>query len=147
MTDDAAEPSSATRVLEADIRYRRRGQGRPVVLLHPLRMQLEYFNPLCNELEHADLELIPIDLPGHGQSSAPSVAYNACYFTDSVEALLDNLDLRNATIVGESIGGSIALGLAARTATVVRNPLVLDSVSSPSTSRTSRSADRAPRTT
>jgi hypothetical protein len=42
MTDDAAEHSSATQVLEAHLRYHRRGQGRPVVLLHPLRMQLEY---------------------------------------------------------------------------------------------------------
>jgi pimeloyl-ACP methyl ester carboxylesterase len=65
-------------------------------------------------LEDADLELISVDLRGHGHSSAPPVAYNACYFTDSVEALLDNLDLHDTTIVGESIGGSIGLGLAAR---------------------------------
>jgi pimeloyl-ACP methyl ester carboxylesterase len=114
MTDDSAESSSVTQVLEAQIRYHRRGEGRPVVLLHPLRMQLEYFDPLCHELEDADLELISVDLPGHGDSTAPSVAYNAGYFTDSVEALLDNLDLHATTIVGESIGGSIALGLAAR---------------------------------
>jgi pimeloyl-ACP methyl ester carboxylesterase len=113
MTGDTAGRSFA-QVLEADVRYDRRGQGRPVVLLHPLRMQLEYFNPLCTELEDADLELISVDLPGHGHSSAPSVAYNARYFTDSIEALLDHLDLHDATVVGESIGGSIALGLAAR---------------------------------
>ena len=113
MTDDLAERSSAE-ILQAHIRYHRSGLGRPVVLLHPLRMQLEYFDPLRNELEDADLELISVDLPGHGHSSAPSVAYNACYFTDSVEALLDNLDLHDTTIVGESIGGSIALGLAGR---------------------------------
>jgi pimeloyl-ACP methyl ester carboxylesterase len=114
MTEQPAGGWSTAQVNGAALRYRRRGGGRPVVLLHPLRMQLEYFNSLCNELEDEDLELISVDLPGHGHSSAPSVAYNAGYFTDSVEALLDNLDLHDTTIVGESIGGSIALGLAAR---------------------------------
>jgi pimeloyl-ACP methyl ester carboxylesterase len=58
--------------------------------------------------------VIAIDLPGHGESSAPAVDYTAGYFTDTVGALLDVLELRDAVVVGESIGGSIALALAAR---------------------------------
>src|SRR3974390_1666896 len=73
-------------VNEAGVRYQRRGDGRPVVLLHPLRMQLEYFDPLCAELGDADVELIAIDLPGHGHSGAPAVDYTASYFTNAVEA-------------------------------------------------------------
>jgi pimeloyl-ACP methyl ester carboxylesterase len=77
-------------------------------------MQLEYFDPLGDELCGVDGELIAVDLPGHGHSSAPVVAYTASYFTGAVEAFLDNLDLTNVIVVGESIGASIALGLAAR---------------------------------
>ena len=98
----------------AAVRYRRHGDGRPVVLLHPLRMQLEYFDPLCSELGDADAELITVDLPGHGHSSAPAADYTAAYFTNTVEALLGNLGVAGAIVVGESIGASIGLGLAAR---------------------------------
>jgi hypothetical protein len=34
-----------------ELRYLRLGAGRPVVLLHPLRMQLEYFEPLIKQLD------------------------------------------------------------------------------------------------
>jgi pimeloyl-ACP methyl ester carboxylesterase len=96
------------------VRYRRRGNGRPVVLLHPLRMQLEYFDLLCAELGDAGVELITADLPGHGHSGAPAADYTAAYFTDAAEALLDSLGVADAIVVGESIGASIGLGLAAR---------------------------------
>jgi pimeloyl-ACP methyl ester carboxylesterase len=98
----------------AAVRYRRHGHGRPVVLLHPLRMQLEYFDPVCSELGDADAELIAVDLPGHGRSGAPAADYTASYFTDAVEAFLDHLNVVDAIVVGESIGASIGLGLAAR---------------------------------
>jgi pimeloyl-ACP methyl ester carboxylesterase len=96
------------------VRYRRRGDGRPVVLLHPLRMQLEYFEPVCSELGDAGAELIAVDLPGHGHSGAPALGYTASYFTNTIEALLGNLNVADAIVVGESIGASIGLGLAAR---------------------------------
>jgi pimeloyl-ACP methyl ester carboxylesterase len=98
----------------AAVRYHRRGNGRPIVLLHPLRMQLEYFDPVCGDLGDAEAELIAVDLPGHGHSSAPAADYTASYFTSAVEALLDNLNVADAIVVGESIGASIGLGLAAR---------------------------------
>jgi pimeloyl-ACP methyl ester carboxylesterase len=114
MTGQPAGGSSTTQVNGAAVRYHRRGDGRPVVLLHPLRMQLEYFDPLCAELGNAGVELIAADLPGHGHSGAPAADYTAAYFTDAAEALLDNLGVADAIVVGESIGASIGLGLAAR---------------------------------
>jgi len=85
-----------------------------VVLLHPLRMQLEYFDLLCAELGDAGVELITADLPGHGHSGAPAADYTAAYFTDAAEALLERLGVAGAIVAGESIGASIGLGLAAR---------------------------------
>ena len=114
MTAQSAGGSSTAQVNGAAVRYHRRGDGRPVVLLHPLRMQLEYFDPLCAELGDAGAELIAVDLPGHGHSGAPAADYTAAYFTDAVEALLDRLDVADAVVAGESIGASIGLGLAAR---------------------------------
>ena len=41
MTGQSAGNSPMAQVNGAAVRYQRRGDGRPVVLLHPLRMQLE----------------------------------------------------------------------------------------------------------
>jgi pimeloyl-ACP methyl ester carboxylesterase len=119
MTDATLDRMHRATVGEADIRNLRVGRGRPVVLLHTLRTQLDYFGRLLQHLDTGRMEVIAIDLPGHGESSAPPVDYTADYFTDTVAALLDVCEVQDAVVVGESIGGSIALALAAR-----RNPRV-----------------------
>jgi pimeloyl-ACP methyl ester carboxylesterase len=107
------------RVPAGDLRYYRAGKGEPVVLLHPLRTQLEYFQPLIALLDPDRFEVYAIDLPGHGESGAPRVDYTANFFTDAVGQVLDRIDCIGATVVGDSIGGAIGLTLAAR-----RNPRV-----------------------
>ena len=102
-----------TQILGADLRFLRSGRGPTIVLLHTLRTQLEYFIPLLNALNQ-DFEIVAPDLPGHGRSSAPHVEYTAGYFTDAVEQFLEHLDLGRVLLVGESIGASIGLALAAR---------------------------------
>jgi pimeloyl-ACP methyl ester carboxylesterase len=97
-----------------DLRYLRAGTGTPVVLLHPLRAQLEYFAPLLCHMDMAQFEVIALDLPGHGESGAPHADYTATYFTDIVAGFLDATGVRGAVLAGESIGGAIALALAAR---------------------------------
>jgi pimeloyl-ACP methyl ester carboxylesterase len=96
-----------------ELRYLRTGAGRTVVLLHPLRTQLEYFGPLMGVLG-GGFDLVAPDLPGHGRSAAPDVQYTATYFTDATERFLDVADVHDVVLVGESIGASIALALAAR---------------------------------
>jgi pimeloyl-ACP methyl ester carboxylesterase len=103
-----------TRLGDCELRYLRFGSGPAVVLLHPLRTQLDYFRPLLEHLDMARVEVVAVDLPGHGESSAPTVEYTADYFTAAAEQLLEACELREATVVGESIGASIALALAAR---------------------------------
>ena len=103
-----------TKANGADIRYLRAGSGTPVLLLLTLRTQLVIFGPLLQHLDTARVEVIAADLPGHGESSAPPVRYTASYFTDTAQALLEACQVTGALVVGESIGGSIALGLAAR---------------------------------
>jgi pimeloyl-ACP methyl ester carboxylesterase len=119
MSSQPAERLHRATVKGADIRYLRVGRGKPLVLVHTLRTQLDYFCPLLQHLDTGRLEVIAVDLPGHGESSAPPVDYTADYFTDTVGAVLDACDVEDAVLVGESIGGSIALALAAR-----RNPRI-----------------------
>ena len=52
-------------------------------------------------------------MPGHGYSSIPTDArFDEPFFRDSVIKLIEKLDLRNVIIVGESIGGVLALTVA-----------------------------------
>jgi pimeloyl-ACP methyl ester carboxylesterase len=60
-----------------------------------------------------------LDYPGHGYSDIPKARYDADFFVSTVESFLDKLDLREVTLAGVSIGGSIALIVVAR-----RNPRV-----------------------
>jgi pimeloyl-ACP methyl ester carboxylesterase len=107
-------------VAGCDMRYLRKGSGPPVVLIHTLRTQLEYFSGLIDALG-SGFEIVAPDLPGHGRSSAPDVEYTATYFADAIAGFLDAINLKNVILAGESIGAVIALTLAARkNARVVR---------------------------
>ena len=97
----------------AELRYLRAGSGRPVVLLHTLRTQLDMFGGVLERLDLGRAELVAVDLPGHGHSGAPGVDYTAGYFSDTVEQFLARIDLHDVILVGESIGATIALTLAA----------------------------------
>jgi len=109
-------PSNIHRTIinDCDVRYLRAGSGTPVVFVHTLRTQLGMFLQVIERLDTTPAEVIAIDLPGHGESAAPPVDYTAGYFSDAVEALLDQLQLYNTVFVGESIGASIGLILAVR---------------------------------
>jgi pimeloyl-ACP methyl ester carboxylesterase len=101
-------------VADCELRCLRIGVGRPVVLLHTLRTQLDYYLPLIGLMDLTRVEVIAVDLPGHGHSSAPAVDYTAGYFTEVVERFLDQSDVRDAIVVGDSIGATVALNLATR---------------------------------
>jgi pimeloyl-ACP methyl ester carboxylesterase len=49
-----------------------------------------------------------IDLPGHGQSDKPNVAYPMEFFARSIEAVLHDAGVEHAVLVGHSLGGPIA---------------------------------------
>ncbi len=100
------------------LRYIKTGRGPALVLLHTLRTQLDLFEKVVPELaEH--FTVYALDYPGHGYSDIPEARYDAGFFASAVEGFLDKLDLRDVTLAGVSIGGSIALIAASR-----RNPRV-----------------------
>lgn len=45
----------------------------------------------------------------HGQSSIPEVAYTEEYFRRATREFITKLDLKDVTLLGESIGGVLAL--------------------------------------
>ena len=100
-------------VLGIRLRYIDVGSGPTLVLLHTMRTQLDLFQRVIPALA-ARYRVVALDLPGHGHSDIPPADYTAPFFIGAVAEFLERLDLRDAVLVGESIGGTIALGLAAR---------------------------------
>ncbi|HEY9206080.1 MAG TPA: alpha/beta hydrolase [Candidatus Methanoperedens sp.] len=95
------------------LRYLEIGTGRPLILLHTLRTQLEYFQGLVPLLKN-DFHIYAVDLPGHGRSSlVQNAAYDELFFRQSIIAFIEKLDLKNVVIAGESIGAVLALTAAA----------------------------------
>ena len=95
------------------LRYVVTGEGPPLLLLHTLRTQLDMFQKVIPELAR-QFRVYAVDHPGHGYSDIPSADLAPELFVRTIAGLVEQLDLRDATVVGESIGGSIALLLAAR---------------------------------
>jgi pimeloyl-ACP methyl ester carboxylesterase len=97
----------------ARVRYISAGSGPPLVLLHTLRTQLDMFQRIVPALSQR-FRVYALDYPGHGYSDIPKGDYSAEYFVTAVEGFLQRFDISDALLLGESIGGTIALLLAAR---------------------------------
>ncbi len=87
------------------------GSGPPVILLHGLGATKVSFLPTVGALAGRH-RVIAVDLPGFGDSVKPiGASYDARFFARSIVALLDGLGLQRASIVGNSMGGRVALEL------------------------------------
>jgi len=95
------------------LRFQEIGSGPPLLLIHTIRTQLEYFRSLAPLLARSHT-VYAIDLPGHGYSPIdPGASFDEPYFRRAVIGFIEKLDLSAVTIVGESIGGALALTVAA----------------------------------
>jgi esterase len=101
----------------------RRGQGRPLLLLHGLFGSANNWAPLMGALE--GFELIAPDLRNHGRSPHDAEAGLAAMAGDLVE-LLDGLGLEGAGVLGHSLGGRVAMRLALDHPARVKRLLVAD---------------------
>lgn len=98
------------------LRYLQAGtEGPPVVLLHGGLIDAAHLSwgavvePLA---EH--YRVFAPDLLGYGDSDCPDIAYSTKRHVAVIESFLDSLELDSSSLVGLSVGGSVALGLALR---------------------------------
>ncbi len=102
------------RTSEGAISITEAGSGPPVIMLHGLGATKVSFLPTVAALA-STRRAIAIDLPGFGDSVKPIRAgYDPPYFARAVVALLDALKLDRADLVGNSMGGRIAIEVGLR---------------------------------
>jgi pimeloyl-ACP methyl ester carboxylesterase/putative sterol carrier protein len=91
-----------------DTFYLEAGAGPPVVLLHGLGATCASMLPTLVELARDHRVLAP-DLPGFGDSSKPIRAYYPAFYARWLAAFLDATGVARAHLVGNSMGGRIAI--------------------------------------
>jgi 3-oxoadipate enol-lactonase len=89
-----------------DVTMHRRGKGKPLVLLHCLGMNWNFWDvlePLADRYE-----LIAYSFPGHGDTPLPAGQYGAAELTAQLHALAEREGLKKFHLAGISMGGSVA---------------------------------------
>lgn len=88
-----------------ELHYTDQGSGAPVVLIHGWPLSGRSWEKQVPALVEAGHRVVTYDRRGFGQSSQPWDGYDYDSFADDLHALLVHLDLREATLVGFSMGG------------------------------------------
>ena len=113
-TSGATTPGRLEFKRAAGLSYLQAGVGEPAVMIHGLGATKVSLLPTVAALSPR-FRAISLDLPGHGDSDKPvGAAYDARFFADSVIEFLDALNIDRAHIVGNSLGGRVALELGLR---------------------------------
>jgi pimeloyl-ACP methyl ester carboxylesterase len=89
----------------------RRGSGPPLVLIHGIGSQWQMWRPVLDRVSRAR-EVVAVDLPGFGDSSALPTPPTVESLAAAVAELLDELGLPGAHAAGNSLGGAVALAMA-----------------------------------
>lgn len=82
-----------------------------VMALHGWMDNAGTFDPLLERLDLTNMDVIALDLPGHGFSShiPAGMAYSDVFFVTEVRRVLDSLNWTTVCFIGHSMGSSTAL--------------------------------------
>jgi pimeloyl-ACP methyl ester carboxylesterase len=124
-------PSFESRTVTIDgvnLHYLCGGSGPPLVLVHGLGSSAAvefYYNlePLA-----ADHRVFAVDLPGFGRSDKPVLEYTIELFVKAVNDLMASEGVERAAVIGVSMGGRVALGLALESPEKVERLVLVDAL-------------------
>lgn len=93
------------------VAYQDAGDGETLLLIHGMAGSSATWRDVIPALAK-NYRVIAPDLLGHGESDKPRGDYSLGAFAASLRDLLDALDIPRATIIGQSLGGGIAMQFA-----------------------------------
>lgn len=126
ITEHYLEPLGPESRNHGRLRYLAGGTGAPLVLLHTVRTQAEHFRHLI-PLVKDRYTVYALDLPGMGYSQiVPGASYDEPAMRAAVKSLIMQLDLRDVTLLGESMGATLALTTAAELPERVRRVVAIN---------------------
>ena len=93
---------------KTNIHYKSYGKGsEALVLVHGWSCNLDNWRDQIPDLSKRN-RVIALDLPGHGQSDKPNVAYTMDLFANAIDAVLRDAKVERAVIAGHSMGTPVA---------------------------------------
>ncbi len=112
MTGDAsAFPVRKVRIHGYNRAFVMAGRGPAILLLHGIGMNHKTWAPVLPALVR-NFTVIAPDLLGHGESDKPRADYSIAGYANGMRDLLTYLDVPSVTVVGNSLGGGIAMQFA-----------------------------------
>ncbi|TYC19715.1 alpha/beta fold hydrolase [Micromonospora sp. MP36] len=87
-----------------DLYYEDHGSGQPIVLIHGFPFNGATWEKVTIPLLNAGYRTITYDRRGFGNSAQPTAGYDYDTFAADLDVLMTELDLRNAILVGHSMG-------------------------------------------
>lgn len=81
------------------------GEGKPVILIHGWPLSNEMWEYQIDTLVQNNFRVIAYDRRGFGKSSQPWDGYDYDTLADDLKAIIEQLDLKEVTLVGFSMGG------------------------------------------
>lgn len=123
----ATRDHQLVRVNGVDLGYKVLGEGEPVVLLHGGFGTIEMFGPNVAALAKGR-RVVGVDLQSHGRSPASMRPLRFETMGDDIAALIRELGLGRAAIMGFSLGGAVALRTAIQHPDVVSRLVLVSTV-------------------
>jgi pimeloyl-ACP methyl ester carboxylesterase len=99
--------------------------GSPIVLIHCFSCAIDWWDGMRPALER-DHRVIAIDLLGFGGSEKPASGYSIEDQAELVAQALSRLRVHDATVVGHSLGGTVAGALAVQAPDLVERLVIID---------------------
>jgi pimeloyl-ACP methyl ester carboxylesterase len=99
--------------------------GSPIVLVHCFSCAMNWWDGMRPALER-NHRLITIDLLGHGGSEKPDSGYTPPNQAELVAQAMRRLDVRDAEVVGHSLGGTVTVALAEQNPELVERAVIID---------------------
>src|SRR5215470_18844177 len=119
---------------DVTIYYESHGSGDPLLLIGGLGSDITLLRGLVGRLARLHL-VIAYDNRGSGRSDKPDVPYTIALLAEDAAGVLDALGIEQADIVGISMGGKIALELAASRPHLVGRLVLISTSAAPRQSR------------
>jgi esterase len=101
-------------------------EGRPFIMLHGIHGHAREWDRLAETVRATRRPLAP-EMRGHGDSARnPSGEYSILEYVTDLGAFISTLELGSVSLMGHSLGGIIAIGLAAMNPDAVERLIVVD---------------------
>jgi len=113
-THPVARPSFVETRDGASLFYNDWGTGKPILFTHAWGLNADIWEYQLTELVDQGLRCVAYDRRGHGRSTDPGRGYDYDTLADDLSALIEQLDLRDVTLVGFSMGNGEAVRYLAR---------------------------------